>query len=125
MHCLHLATAVLNSGNDLGEEGQRLIEIENADLAPSIFVQTYLVLRLHCCVVDEYGVAFLYLNEGDVLVEGSLDDGVALMMLLHEHLETAEGDAKHLSELHWVHGKLLRVEHSWLLRLDVFELLYA
>lgn len=55
-------------------------------------------------------------------MEGLLHDSVPLVMLLHEHLETAEGDAEHFSELHWVNGELLRMEHARFLRFDVLKL---
>jgi hypothetical protein len=80
-----LAT-VLDSSYDLRQVRKRLIKVKDAYLFPTIGIQPDFVLGLDSCVVNEDGVAFLNLDERDVLMEGCLDDGVPLVMLLHQHL---------------------------------------
>jgi hypothetical protein len=40
-------------------------------------------LLLHSCIVDESWMAFLQLDEGDMLMDRLLNERVTLMMLFH------------------------------------------
>ena len=84
MRFLQLATSTVHGSNYLGHCSNRLVEVKYANVR-SVFRQLNLVLLLDS-LVQELRVAFLDLNERNVLMDARVYQRVSLVVVLHQHL---------------------------------------
>lgn len=86
MNTVQFSLTAPNRAHYLWHVAKRLVKVKNANLTGRLWVERYLILCLDCCFVDKDGIAFLNFDEGDVLVEGRLNNWISFMMLFHQHL---------------------------------------
>ena len=122
MNVLKLLARILKHCNKLGQHAKRFIEVKYS-YWPTLVTHLNFVLLLHCSVVDESRIAFLYLDERDVLMDGCFDKRVSFVMLLHQHQQAGKWHSKHLCKLLRVKSLLLCLEHAWLFAFKIVQFL--
>ena len=84
MDILEFIASCLAGSNHFIYIAESIIEVKYSYFF-TFFSNSNFVLLLHSCIVDESWMAFLQLDEGDMLMDRLLNERITLMMLFHQH----------------------------------------